>query len=732
MHGGVGVGEVHRFVQAHLHGTDGFAHAHLEEHLASGVCRREAREDERIDRLALQLVEGVLRVAQFLVERHVHLHFAIEHVVRELFVNHLHGVAGLVGGTAGGFLVATEVRVAEHRHHRFVGEEADGVVRELDDIHKRVGIGVAVHERIGQEERSLAGAQDMHGAEVLVFRTDTDDFLREFDGFGVLGIAAGNERVGVAHLHHHHAEVVRFEHVVAGFFEGHAVAAVFFGIDFGVLATAFEFLGRTRVHNLDAREIELFLVRHHLDAFGVAKQNRVRHAFDLRLHGGLEHVEVGTFGEHHALRVAAGGIAELADELVVVAHHVAELVVVGVPVGNRLAGHTAFDSGLSDGDRNVREQARIQRLRNQVFLAEGEALGVVGDVHHVGHRLVREGGNRTHGGMLHVFVDAGGTYVQGSAEDVGETDDVVHLVRIVTAARRKNQVTAARHGFFVADFGSRVRECEDDRLVGHAADHFTRQDVALRKAHEHVGALHGVFERFDVGAVGRKEGLRFGKALAVFADHALAVAHHEVFLLETQRQVESRAGASGCTRTVHHHFHVTDALARDFDGVEQARRRNDGRTVLVVVHHGDVEFGLQRVFDFEAFRSLDVFEVDAAERRGDSLHDLDELLRVFFVDFDIENVDTGVNLEQERLAFHHRLAREGADVTEAEHCGAVRNHGDEVALARVFVGEVIVLFDFQTGGGHTRRVSKSQVRLRAVRLGRHDFDLAGLTHGVIF
>ena len=63
VHGGVGVGEVHRLVQAHLHGTDGFAHAHFEEHLASRICRGEARENERVDCLALEFVEGVLRVA---------------------------------------------------------------------------------------------------------------------------------------------------------------------------------------------------------------------------------------------------------------------------------------------------------------------------------------------------------------------------------------------------------------------------------------------------------------------------------------------------------------------------------------------------------------------------------------------------------------------------------------------------------------------------------------------
>ena len=343
-----------------------------------------------------------------------------------------------------------------------------------------------------------------------------------------------------------------------------------------------------------------------------------------------------------------------------------------------------------------------------------------------------EGGNRTHGGMLHVFVDAGGAHVQGTAEDVRETDDVVHLVRVVAAAGCKDQVAAACHGFFVADFGSRVRKCEDNRLVGHAADHFTREDVSLGEAHEHVGALHGVGKRFDVGAVGRKEGLRFGEALAVFADNALAVAHHQVFLLETERQVESRAGASGCTRTVHHHFHVADALARDFDGVQEACRRNDGRAVLVVVHHGNVEFGFQGVFDFEAFRSLDVFEVDAAERRGDTLHDFDKLLRIFFVDFDVEHIDTGVNLEEESLTFHHRLTSEGANVTEAEHSRTIRNHGHKITLARVFVSKVIIAFNFQARNCDARSISKTQIGLRAMRLGRHDLDLAGLTHGMVF
>ena len=53
---------------------------------------------------------------------------------------------------------------------------------------------------------------------------------------------------------------------------------------------------------------------------------------------------------------------------------------------------------------------------------------------------------------------------------------------------------------------------------------------------------------------------------------------------------------------------------------------------------------------------------------------LDHALDVRRVDLDVEHVDAGEFLEQHRLAFHHRLGGERADIAEAEHGGAVRDH----------------------------------------------------------
>ena len=67
--------------------------------------------------------------------------------------------------------------------------------------------------------------------------------------------------------------------------------------------------------------------------------------------------------------------------------------------------------------------------------------------------------------------------------------------------------------------------------------------------------------------------------------------------------------------------------------------------MLVVVHHRNVERFLQSLLNIEAFRSLDVFQIDAAECWGDFLYGLAELLGIFFGHLDIEDIDAAVNLK---------------------------------------------------------------------------------------
>ena len=194
-----------------------------------------------------------------------------------------------------------------------------------------------------------------------------------------------------------------------------------------------------------------------------------------------------------------------------------------------------------------------------------------------------------------------------------------------------------------------------------------------------------------------------------------------------QLDAGDRCGAGA----VNHQLHVLDVPAGEVQGVDQTCGGDDRRAVLVVMEDRNVHGLAQALLDDEAFRRLDVLEVDAAEGRSEEAHAVDEFVDLLGVDLEVDAIDVGEALEQHRLAFHDRLAGQRTDIAEAEHCGTVGNHGDQVAAHGVVVGGVGVLVDLDAGGGDAGRIGERQVALGDQRLGRDDLDLsrpAGAMH----
>ena len=104
--------------------------------------------------------------------------------------------------------------------------------------------------------------------------------------------------------------------------------------------------------------------------------------------------------------------------------------------------------------------------------------------------------------------------------------------------------------------------------------------------------------------------------------------------------------------------------------------------MLVVMEHRDFHPLLQARLDLETFGRLDVFKIDAAESRLQRRHDVDDAVDLMGVDFDVEHVDAGELLEQNRLALHHRLAGERADIAKPEHGAAIGDHADKIGACR--------------------------------------------------
>ena len=173
---------------------------------------------------------------------------------------------------------------------------------------------------------------------------------------------------------------------------------------------------------------------------------------------------------------------------------------------------------------------------------------------------------------------------------------------------------------------------------------------------------------------------------AALVDHALGVAEDQVLGREADRLEQLEAGDAGGAGAVADELGVFDVAAGEVERVDQAGGGDDRGAVLVVVEHRDVEQLAQPLLDDEALRRLDVLEVDAAPALAEELDAIDELVGILGGDLEVDGIDVGEALEQHRLAFHHRLGGQRAEVAEAEDGGAVGDDGDEVALGGVVVG----------------------------------------------
>ena len=161
-------------------------------------------------------------------------------------------------------------------------------------------------------------------------------------------------------------------------------------------------------------------------------------------------------------------------------------------------------------------------------------------------------------------------------------------------------------------------------------------------------------------------------------DDALDVRHPDVFAPDAERdqQIEAREGRSPRAGT--DELDVRKLFADDAQAVDDRRADNDRRAVLVIVKDRNLHPLAAFALDVETFRRLDVLEIDAAECRLERDDDVDQLVRIAFVQLDVEAIEAGEFLEQDGLALHHRLGRERSDGAETEDCGAVGDDTDQI------------------------------------------------------
>ena len=357
-------------------------------------------------------------------------------------------------------------------------------------------------------------------------------------------------------------------------------------------------------------------------------------------------------------------------------------------------------------------------------------LPAIGFGNGVRHVLAGQHGDGLGGRDLHFLVDLAGTHIKRAAEDIGEAQDIVHLVRIVRTAGGDDRVGTDFLGIFRHDFRHRVGHGEDDRSLCHGFHHFRRYRTGNRQAEKDVRTDKRVLQRAGIRLDRMRRLPLVHRCLAALIDHAGTVDENDVLMRHAHAFEKLHAGDGGGAGAVRHHPDVRNVASGQVKRIDQACRRDDGGAVLVVMEDRNLEALAKLLLDDETFRRLDILEIDAAEARRKHGHGLDEFLGVLRIDLEIEPVDIGELLEQDGLALHHRLRRGGADIAKAENGRAVRDHRDHIPLGRVVIGRIGVRLDGKAGRRDPRGIGQRQVVLAHQRLGCCDFQLARAAIGV--
>ncbi|MNS55454.1 hypothetical protein D3C72_882900 [compost metagenome] len=443
---------------------------------------------------------------------------------------------------------------------------------------------------------------------------------------------------------------------------------------------------------------------------------------------GAQHALFFAFGVDDAFEVGRRGFGHQEQRLHEGAAAVDELlqaVRVRLQVLDRTRGDAGILGCLGHRWRDLDQQTRIERHRDQVFGTERQVADAVRGGHDVGLLRMRQVGDRVHDGDFHFTRDRRRAAIEGAAEDVREAQHVVDLVRIVRTARGDDGVAAHGLDFFRQDFRIRVGQRQDQRVRRHLAHHVLLQHAAGGDAEEDVGVRDDLGQGTQRRVLREAFLVRVHQFRAALVDDAGQVGDVDVFEREAQVDDQVQAGQRRGARARHDQLAVLDFLADGFQAVQDGRADDDGGAVLVVMEDGNLHAVAQLALDVEALGRLDVFQVHAAEGRFQRSDDVDQFVRVRFVDLDVEDVDAGEFLEQHALAFHHRLGRQRADIAQSQHGRAIGDDGHQVAARRVFIGVGRIDDDFFARCRHAWRVGQCQVALVGQLFGRRHADFAG-------
>ena len=118
-----------------------------------------------------------------------------------------------------------------------------------------------------------------------------------------------------------------------------------------------------------------------------------------------------------------------------------------------------------------------------------------------------------------------------------------------------------------------------------------------------------------------------GSQIAALADYTLAVAHD--YLAGAHGVEQPRYRNARSARAAENDRTIRELLFYYLQCVDNRRKADDRRAVLIVVKNRYIRALLELALDFKAARSRDILEIHSAERTGEQSDGVDNIINIF-------------------------------------------------------------------------------------------------------
>src|SRR5690606_19835541 len=136
-----------------------------------------------------------------------------------------------------------------------------------------------------------------------------------------------------------------------------------------------------------------------------------------------------------------------------------------------------------------------------------------------------------------------------------ETQNIVHLFRIITAAGSHNDIGSGSRSFLVADFRSGIGDSKNYRIRSHGAYHFLRFNVTCLVSYNDICIFQRLMHSYISYILSKKEATLV-QIFSLKIDNTVYIKHGDILLANAQIEVHSCTSDGGGAGTTYHHFYL--------------------------------------------------------------------------------------------------------------------------------------------------------------------------------